>query len=107
MSVTAFIINGQEISGTYYGRMVGKVGKYEARRIMYRARNADDIIKFISAGMNKGWIFQVVREEDTDKPAVEAWIERNILGKEPIKRVVRKAEPVGLGGILDNLGLRR
>ena len=77
----AFVLNNQNIEYSYYMRVIKIFGKWEADRIFFRARNANNIKRWISAGTKKGFALSKLKEEDSCKDYVDRWVRDNIEAK--------------------------
>jgi len=103
MSKIAFTINGQPIAGSFYGMLLRKCGsRYNADRVLYKARNADNIVTYISKGLKAGWASQSTIEMDYNKEAMEAWIAENLHKRKVKKKKVEKREPEGIESIIED-----
>lgn len=91
---TAFQINDQDIPGSYWGRLVRQYGKWKAARFFYRAwyNDAKNPLRYIQAGITKGYIFKACRGEDDHAAGVVAWIESNIFKHIPVKKEFKEVE---------------
>jgi len=78
-----------KIEGTYYGLIIRLSGStQEAKLIFFRARHTKDPVKWIRAGIKKGYALNRVKEEFDNKDEVQQWIDLTInrFVKEPEKR---------------------
>jgi hypothetical protein len=102
-----FTINGQKILFSFRQLVANKCGGLDnADRIFWRCRHKKTIIRYISAGMAKGWFISTNIEQDyTSKAEVEAWIDEHIRNIKPDKkkRVERKAAPKDLGSLIGDI----
>jgi hypothetical protein len=84
----AFIINGQPIPGSIWGRLLKlSETRYEAGLFIYRARNARSIVPYIMNGLKTKTLFNVRLEEEGSHASITKWIEEYILKYVPLKEV--------------------
>ena len=82
MTKTAFIINNQKISGSFWGMLIRECGSiYHAARAVYKARKHPNIQAYCKKGIKEGWINSTTREMDYNKKAMETYINVNRVGK--------------------------
>jgi hypothetical protein len=71
------MINGQAISGSFWGRVLRWAGgdPMLAGRMFYRAQHAENVVKWMSAGHARGYLFTPCAGEDENPSAVTEWVE--------------------------------
>lgn len=79
-------INGQEIPGWLYGKLRNRYGEDKACEILFKARKAQNIVKYCQAGMAAGWLAEMTTEQEREKPKMLAWIAQNVKRKAPDKK---------------------
>jgi hypothetical protein len=104
----AFIINNQPIPGSFWGKLIKYTGdKYQAALFIFRARQAENIIKFIQAGIKKSdpYILKASREEFDNSTYARAWIDEYIFKIKPpkIETVKLKTQPKAISDILNSI----
>jgi len=97
---------------------------YVIDRLIYRAvhyaewirKNKGErvqLVKIMSKGISKGWLFNETPDEEFNKPYVLGWIEQEIYGKKKPKKklggftpaVDRMKLPGTIGDILEEIGI--
>lgn len=77
--VNTFTLNGQSISWSFWQRVRNRRSNdFEAWEIFFRARNARNVINYVSAGMKSGTIYRDRVEEDKNPQEKKLWIAKMI-----------------------------
>jgi hypothetical protein len=82
----AFTISGHPIPGSFYGRVLKYChgDRHLAGLMFYRARNAADPVKWLSAGLVRNGYAWNASKGETDNPSgCRAWIDANISNIKP------------------------
>ena len=81
---TAFSINGVDIPYSFRERVVNMChgDRFLAGRLFYRAMaaKAKNPIRWLSAGICKGYAYSGCRDEDDNPGKVKEWVESVVLG---------------------------
>ncbi len=66
-----------------------------AARLLFRARNAENPVNFITQGIKERWIFNYSPEEDERPQDVRRWIDKYLYGIAPNKWTTGEFERIG------------
>jgi len=111
------IIEGQEIPGSFFGKLVKRLGIHGAHKALFKARNAKNILRYCSKGLREGWITQYSIEMEYETKVMLQWIDETFLKIKPEPVRVKKVEGImkdgkiqrpdlpGIGSILKDLGI--
>ena len=95
-----------KIPWSFYWHVVKKCGGdiHAANDIFYRARDKDNPVQYISAGMRDGWIFHPY---ECNRQHKQDWINSKMFGMKPEKKKLVEVNncPASMSDILKDLGL--
>ena len=93
-------MNGEILRSAFVGKLLQLLNgdMYELGKVLYRARNANDIYAYINKGIAEGFIWGASVSEDENPAQVKAWVEK-LLGYSPniipIKPIKPGLSPIG------------
>lgn len=96
----AFIINSQPVSGSLWQRLVNAAGPDRAPMLLYKARRADNVTRYIQAMVANRWFDLPVDAEDTR--VISRWLDTVIVkaaAAKPQKAVTKRINTTAMDSV--------
>ena len=95
----AFIINNQPVSGSVWQRLVNAAGPERAPMLLYKARRADNVVRYIQAMVANRWFEVPVDAEDPR--VISRWMDTVIVkaAAKPQQVVTRRINTTAMDSV--------